>query len=563
MSVLAPFMPPESFLGLLASAALKGTLLLLVALLLDLTLRRHTAALRHRVWTAGFAALLLVPLAAPLAPDWSLPLLPAQLAPAGTHGGGGQRSAIPPTQAAGARETSAVAERAGASSDSAPDDPSAISTVATLDAASRARATPWAALAISVWAVGAMLLLSQLGIGAARASRLCRRARRLDEPAWSELLERARKRLGLRASVRLVLSDTVDMPMAWGVLRHHVVLPADAEHWSNERREVVLLHELAHIRRGDCLAHLLSGCAAALYWPHPLVWIARRRQVAERELACDDIVLISGARGADYAWHLLEIARASAARLELAPAGVTMARPSQLEGRLLAALDGSRDRRRLSRLGAAMPTAAGLLTAVALAGLQPWATPAAQESEARELTAQAPGRPAPPDAERGGVPVRERVTRMFVDLLDDSDVSIRRQAVHSLGQMEDAAAVAALAETVVGDDDAGVREQAAWALGRIESPDAVEALGRALGDAEAKVRRQAAWALGMIESPDGVAALAATLRQDGDAGVREQAAWALGMIEDEAALEAVIDAVEDENAAVRKQALWAVSRIVG
>jgi HEAT repeat protein/beta-lactamase regulating signal transducer with metallopeptidase domain len=599
------------------------------------------------VWTAAFAALLLVPLAVPLAPDWSLPLLPATLTPSVDNDGGARSPAMRPPQGIAAGRSAAAVELTSA-------DPGAeLVLPGDVDAA---RAIPWTALAIAAWAAGAILLLGQLGVAVARAARLCRRARALDDPAWNDLLEKLRARLDLRAHVRLVCSDTTRVPMAWGLRRHHVVLPADAESWSRERREVVLLHELAHIRRGDCLAHLLSGVVAALYWPHPLVWLARRRQVADCELACDDAVLASGARGADYAWHLLEIARGAGNRLSLAPAGVMMARQSQLEGRLIAALDGSRDRRRLSRLGAAVPTVAGLLIAVALAGLQPWATPEAQQrvvqapqpavqaqaaqaaqpvaqaqaaqepqpvtQEPRPVTqepqlvvqeraappaqpaqrvAQAPRqvRPAPEpeepdeeDAELSG-PTRERVRQMFIGLLDDPDVSIRQQAVQSLGQMEDPAAVRALSEVLVGDTNPEVRAQAAWALGMTESPDALAALGQVMSDSDANVRAQAAWALGMLESEaavslllpalkdternvreqavwalgmteseNAVSALLTTLKQDADPGVRQQAAWALGMIENDAALEALIDAVEDENTEVRKQALWAVSMIV-
>jgi HEAT repeat protein/beta-lactamase regulating signal transducer with metallopeptidase domain len=583
MSALADIISSDSLTALLASAALKGSLLLLAALLVDLALRRYTAALRHRVWTAAFAALLLVPLAMPLAPNWNLPLLPEGLAPSAESESRGIDPATRPSQPASRRDdvesTTAPGRSAiGAESSSRRGDAMP----------ARAGVNSWTTLVVAAWGAGAILLLVSLATAAARASLLCRRARRLDDPAWNDLLKRVRERLGLRVPVRLVRSDTLQVPMVWGIRRHHVVLPADAERWSNERREVVLLHELAHVRRADCLSHLLSSLVAALYWPHPLVWIARRRQAAERELACDDTVLTSGARGADYAWHVLEIARASDNRLSLAPVGVSMARKSQLEGRVLAALDDSRDRRPLSRLGEALPTVAGLVMVVALAGLQPWAS--------EEVAAQQPAAPAPVPSEATALDLqtRERVVQMMAGLLDDPDVSIRAQAVASLGRMEDAASVASLSDTMVNDEDANVRAQAAWALGMIESPDAVASLGRALSDADANVRSQAAWALGMIESPDGVAPLVPALddaefnvreraawalgmiesadavaglvnrlREDAAPSVREQAAWALGMIEDETALEGLIDAVEDENPAVRRQALWAISRIVG
>ena len=99
-----------------------------------------------------------------------------------------------------------------------------------------------------------------------------------------------------------------------------------------------MLHELGMQKRWDCLTQLVAQCAFELYWFNPLVWVAWRRIQAERERACDDLVLNTGTRPSTYAEHLLH-SESAMPTLRFVGAAAAMARPSTLEERLRAILD--------------------------------------------------------------------------------------------------------------------------------------------------------------------------------------------------------------------------------
>jgi TonB family protein len=156
------------------------------------------------------------------------------------------------------------------------------------------------------------------------------------------------------------------MPLTWGLFRPVILIPEDASRWSAGVRESVLRHESAHVRRLDLPRQFLEQIACALYWFHPLVWYAAVRADDARESACDDAVLSEGAVSADYASHLIEVAR------RVRPLGSIAATTfcNRLEGRIMSVLDSKRNRRALTRgavLAAAL--AAGLLL-TGISGMQ-------------------------------------------------------------------------------------------------------------------------------------------------------------------------------------------------
>jgi hypothetical protein len=216
-----------------------------------------------------------------------------------------------------------------------------------------------------------VVALARLALGTLRMWRITREAECLTDYHWSALTNRLRGQLDLREHISLYVSDEVAMPVTWGVLRPVIVLPADANDWASEWRRIVLLHELAHIKRRDCLTQMLANLACALYWFNPLVWFAAKRLRVERELACDDCVLEVGTRASDYASYLVEIAKSFDAVEAATPVAVGMA-CSQLESRVRAILDPTTNRRKLSRRSLMLIATLAVSLMLPLAALNPY-----------------------------------------------------------------------------------------------------------------------------------------------------------------------------------------------
>ena len=320
---------------------LKGIMILAAAGLLSVVLRNASAASRHAVWSLALGASLLLPVLTWAVPAWRVAILPAPPAPVAQN-----TSLNTETSAAVAeRLPLALPSQASIGAVVAPQ----FETASTpLTAAAPAWQLNAAQIALLIWAAGAVLVLARLLLGTLRMRRITRDAERLIDYPWSMLTNQLRGQLDIRDHVAIYVSAEVAMPMTWGVLIPVLVLPPESSTWSAEWRRVVLLHELAHIKRRDCLTQMLAHLACALYWFNPLVWFAARRLRIERELACDDCVLEAGAWASDYANYLVAIAQTFEAVEPVTPVSVGMA-CSHLENRVRAILDPQLNRRHPSR----------------------------------------------------------------------------------------------------------------------------------------------------------------------------------------------------------------------
>jgi TonB family protein len=323
---------------LLLEAAVKSSLMIVLAFCLVFALRRRSAALRHMVWSAAILASLVLPLASPVLPSWRIPLFEMERW----------------------REAPGWSVLNTTSGTTTPSAPIGAATPRPRGGESGFRITQ---LAPFVWFALALLMLLH---GIVKLARIASGADRLTDSCWTSL---ASSVSGSSGRVRLLQHRSASMLVTWGFIRPRVLLPAGAAHWSDDRRRVVLAHEFAHIRRADWLIQIVAEIARAIYWFNPLLWIACSRLRQESERACDDIVLNLGVDARDYAAHLLELARTLRRSGGAWLPALAMARQSNLERRFASMLNPNLDRRSVTRTAILLTPAIALGLTLALATL--------------------------------------------------------------------------------------------------------------------------------------------------------------------------------------------------
>lgn len=343
---------------------LRVTVLLSAALLVALVLRRSSAALRHLVWTLSLVGTLLVPLCSWVLPAWQWAVLP-QRKPSPPSVAPVVKDA-PPSPVVAPRTEDAFLRSAHSPHPFAarPPLPAAASAGQPVEVPTTPPATiadhptpppapqpkwSWSVFFATAWAVGSFLGLVWLGIGVAAAWHVARRANPTADECWREIVQQVLDPCGIRRPIEVRECPQVSVPMTWGLRRPVILVPAGSEEWPEEIKRSVLLHELGHVRRGDCLMLLLGRLACVAYWFHPLAWLAARQLRKTSEQAADDLVLASHVAPPDYAEHLVGIAARMRGLHLFGHVALPMASPSDLEGRVLAILDPRQNHRSLKR----------------------------------------------------------------------------------------------------------------------------------------------------------------------------------------------------------------------
>ncbi len=301
---------------LLLDITLKVTIILALTGLLALALQKASAAARHLLWSLALVGLLMLPVLIEVLPRIQAPIMPAKAT----------------VQIASSEDLKLDESLLSAS-------PQITQITPVVQNVEPANWRPdFSQVLAMIWSAGVLFFLARLIGASIKIRRILANSALISDAPMTALIQNLAADLDLQTPVALYVSADLAMPVTAGIKRLVILLPVEAADWDADWMRMVLLHELAHVKRRDCLTQMLANIACAFYWFNPLVWYAAKQLRKERELACDDAVLALGTRASDYAGYLVALAKSFELNRQTAAVTVGMA-CSQLENRVRSILN--------------------------------------------------------------------------------------------------------------------------------------------------------------------------------------------------------------------------------
>jgi TonB family protein len=163
---------------------------------------------------------------------------------------------------------------------------------------------------ITIFWLGIVIILSvKLLVELYNVNKLPLQGTTAADAALINRFENLSTKIGLSKKVTLLLSHKIDVPMAIGWLKPVVLIPFSMlSGLTPQQLDMLLLHELAHIRRNDYLVNFLQTLVETLLFFHPMVrWVSKQMR-NEREYCSDDIAVHHGGNALAYAHTLADTA---------------------------------------------------------------------------------------------------------------------------------------------------------------------------------------------------------------------------------------------------------------
>ncbi len=284
----------------LANTTLQVTLLISLIALIIWLLRIRSPATRYSLWLFAMFGVIALPLITSFIPQIEVPLPrrpettihvpqePELLKLERQDSGGSDESSLP--------ASSATTENTAANDASVTD--------ASMKREPNTSPINPISLVFLIWLVGALATLFIVLDAYTRLRNLKTRAPDVEDQTALEILDRLKQELKIGRSVALRACPEIHSPISFGVFSHTIILPYGVID-DRDVLEMVLTHELAHIKRWDYLVNLLQNVLKVFFFFHPLFHLTSRQLAREREHICDDWVIQVSKQRSRYAECIL------------------------------------------------------------------------------------------------------------------------------------------------------------------------------------------------------------------------------------------------------------------
>ncbi|GEP46163.1 M56 family metallopeptidase [Brevifollis gellanilyticus] len=157
------------------------------------------------------------------------------------------------------------------------------------------RSLPWAQIGAFIWAAGSVGFTTTGLISLSSTLRRFRKTACTPDAEVIDVVASLARQIGLKKTPLICQSEAISSPAVAGLFRPVLLLPANfAQTFTAHEAELVLKHELMHLKRGDLIMNALLCVLMALHWFNPLLWLAFHKARIDREAACDEDVLRHG-----------------------------------------------------------------------------------------------------------------------------------------------------------------------------------------------------------------------------------------------------------------------------
>jgi len=346
---------------------IKGTLILIFAFFAAFVWKKSSASIRHSILYLAIICILAIPLLSYILPAWEIPVLNSVL-PQKTSlsfSENGQQNKLIKDQ-----QTDQISNQKS-------NQTNLEKIVAKPNTASKIQVYinqfHWSKWLQIFWLIGALAIFIRLLLGFFGTWKTVKHSIPIENTNLNSFMKKSQKKLKINKKIILRKSSDAKVPMTIGWFRSIIILPTEALSWSTKRKEIILLHELAHIKRKDVLSTFITHLASIFYWFNPLIWISLQQMYIERERASDDFVLSNGTKASDYAHHLLEIAKKVNVNKWASPVGVAMAQKYKLEDRLMSILNNKKQRNGLKPSTTCLVILLAFSILIPVSSVQTWA----------------------------------------------------------------------------------------------------------------------------------------------------------------------------------------------